>query len=201
MGLRSDVSIASRLRSWALPAGLAAVAVAAQAAGIAGAWRYERAGLAAGEWWRLVTGHAVHLGWSHVVLNLAGLGLVWLLVGSALGALEWGLVLAASLVAMDAGFWFLAPGLAWYVGLSGLLHGLLAAGLLVSGATWPDRRVEAIVLGGLVAAKLAWETGVGPLPGSVEASGGPVVVAAHLYGAVGGVAGGALVLIRRRAGH
>lgn len=201
MGLRPDVSTARRLRHWALPAGLAALAVAAQVAGLAVAWRYDRTGVAAGELWRLLTGHAVHLGWTHVALNVAGLGLVWLLVGGALGGLEWTLVAALSLVAMDAGFWFLAPGLAWYVGLSGLLHGLLAAGLLVGGVTRPARRVEAFVLGALVAAKLAWEMLAGPLPGSAEVSGGPVVVAAHLYGAVGGIAGGALVLWWRRARH
>ena len=41
--------------------------------------QYDRAALATGEWWRLVTGHLVHLGWDHLALNVAGLiGLWWL---------------------------------------------------------------------------------------------------------------------------
>ena len=35
------------------------------------AGRYEREAVLDGELWRLVTGHLVHLGWSHTVLNLA----------------------------------------------------------------------------------------------------------------------------------
>jgi len=200
MGLRSDVSTA--FRTWLVPAILAALAVLAQAAGLADAWRYDRAGLAGGELWRLLSGHVAHLGWTHVALNLAGLALVWVLTGNALRLVEWVAVAVTSLIVMDAGFWFLAPQLAWYVGLSGLLHGLLAAGLLVGGMTRPERRVEALVLGTLVAGKLAWETAAGPLPGSAALSGGPVVVAAHLYGAIGGLAGGAGVLWwRGRAVH
>ena len=92
----------------------------------------------------------------------------------------------ASIVAIDVGFWFLYPQLDWYVGLSGLLHGLLAAGLFV-GVVRRDR--EAVVLAVFVSAKLAWEQLVGPLPGSESTSGGAVIVDAHLYGAVGGVLG------------
>ena len=36
--------------------------------------QYDRAALAAGEWWRLVTAHLVHLGWDHLALNVAGGG-------------------------------------------------------------------------------------------------------------------------------
>ena len=39
----------------------------------------------------------------------------------------------------------------------------------------------------LVMAKLLFEQLIGPLPGSETTSGGPVVIDAHLYGAVGGV--------------
>src|ERR1700730_14155789 len=40
--------------------------------------RYDRAGLAAGQWWRLLTGHIVHLDLEHAGLN--SLGLVLMLV-------------------------------------------------------------------------------------------------------------------------
>jgi rhomboid family GlyGly-CTERM serine protease len=147
---------------------------------------YERAAIGAGQLWRLVSAHFVHLGWSHLVLNLAGLALVAWLVGHTFSWQRWLYVGLASIAAIGAGFWFLDPGLDWYVGLSGLLHGLLVAGL-VAGIARRDR--EALILAAFVLAKLAWEQAAGPLPGSESTSGGAVIVDAHLYGAIGGVLG------------
>jgi rhomboid family GlyGly-CTERM serine protease len=154
---------------------------------------WDRDALEAGQWWRLASGHFVHLGWSHLALNLAGLGLVTWITGRAYGLVRWLLIAVITLAAIDAGFWFLYDELDWYVGLSGLLHGLLVAGLF-AGATRGDR--EAMALGALVVGKLAWEQLAGPLPGSESTSGGAVIVDAHLYGAIGGLVG-ALVPWRR----
>ena len=41
--------------------------------------RYDRAALAAGQWWRLLTAHVVHLGLEHAALNSLGLVLMWAL--------------------------------------------------------------------------------------------------------------------------
>ncbi len=156
---------------------------------------YDRDALEAGQLWRLVSGHFVHLGWSHLWLNLAGLALVAWLVGQAFDWLGWVYVGFVSIAAIDAGFWFLYRDLGWYVGLSGLLHGLLAAGLL-RGVAVRDR--EAVILAVFVTAKLVWEQVVGPLPGSESTSGGAVIVDAHLYGALGGLLGALLSWRRDR---
>ncbi len=156
---------------------------------------YDRDALEAGQLWRLVSGHFVHLGWSHLWLNLAGLALVAWLVGQAFDWLGWVYVGCVSIAAIDAGFWFLYRDLGWYVGLSGLLHGLLAAGLL-RGVAVRDR--EAVILAVFVTAKLVWEQVVGPLPGSESTSGGAVIVDAHLYGALGGLLGALLSWRRDR---
>lgn len=181
---------------WQVPLLLALVSVATALTGGTGraALRFERDAIAAGELWRLVTGHIVHLGASHLVLNLAGLFLVWLLVGDRYTPLRWWLVVVFSLAVMDLGFWFLDPQLSWYVGLSGLLHGLLMAG-----ATAGLRRapLESAVFGLVVIGKVALEQVIGPLPGSEATSGGPVVVNAHLYGAVAGLLAGAASLLPR----
>ena len=57
--------------------------------------RFDRGGIAAGEVWRLLTGHLVHLGASHTYLNIAGLALVWFLVGRAYTLKQWLSVMAA----------------------------------------------------------------------------------------------------------
>jgi membrane associated rhomboid family serine protease len=69
--------------------------------------------------------------------------------------------------------------------LSGLLHGILAAGL-VERLRKPE--TETIVLTLLLVGKLVWEQLSGPLPGSEGTAGGTVVVDSHLFGALGGAA-------------
>ena len=151
---------------------------------------YNRDALAAGEYWRLLTAHFVHLSLTHLLLNLAGLALVVWIVGHAFNWSRWLLVIGLSIVSIDAGFWFLAPELDWYVGISGLLNGFLAAGLVIGVA---DRERESIALAIIVLVKLSWEQAVGPMPGSESTSGGAVVVDAHIYGAVGGLLAVALL--------
>ena len=197
MGLALTDRNGAAWRRWALPAGLALTALVLQAGGLSVALRYERAAIAAGEFWRLLTGHLVHLGWRHLVLNLAGLLLVWLLVGSALHLRQWLAVVGVSIVLVSAAFWWLSPELDWYVGLSGLLHALLVAGALTlvlqrEGAAW----YEALAVLILIAIKLGWEQYAGPMPGSEVAAGGNVVVDSHIYGAAAGLLAACLPGIR-----
>jgi rhomboid family GlyGly-CTERM serine protease len=159
------------------------------------ALRYERAALPLAQAWRWLTAHLVHLGPGHALLNVAGLALVVLLFGRPLSARAWAFVLLASAVAIDAGFWWLQPRLEWYVGLSGVLHGLFAAGAL---AEWRAGGEQAPWLLLALCAKLAFEQGVGPLPLTAASAGGPVVVAAHLYGALGGALAYVVMRARRR---
>lgn len=175
----------SRSAWWSVTA-LSAVMVIAGFGGDAArvALRYERLAILDGEYWRLLTGHLVHLGWAHLLLNLAGLAAVSALFAAELTPLRWAIVLLAAVLAIDAGFLLLLPGLAWYVGFSGVLHGLFAAGA-VRGCL--QGRPDAWLLAGLLVAKLAWEGLIGPLPLTEGAAGGPVVEQAHLYGAAGGV--------------
>lgn len=83
-----------------------------------------------GEVWRLVTAHFVHLDWVHLLLNLGGLWLVWLIVGSSFSNDQWLLLIVLMGCAITFGLGLWAPEVSWYVGLSGLLYGMLAAGLV-----------------------------------------------------------------------
>mgnify|MGYP001821887481 FL=1 len=183
---------------WWLPIGVFLPALILVIGGEAASadFRFDRVAIQAGEAWRLVTGHFVHLGGPHFTLNVAGLALVWFLVGQAFDWRQWLLIIGVSIITMDLGLWLLNPELDWYVGLSGLLHGILAAGL-VERLRRPD--AETLVLAALVLGKLAWEQLSGPLPGSEGAAGGPVVVDAHLFGALGGVLAALALRIRVRA--
>jgi rhomboid family GlyGly-CTERM serine protease len=188
----------SAISGWWLPIGLFLLALIPWLGGDAASvgLRFDRAAIQSGEFWRLMSGHFVHLGAPHFALNAAGLALVWFLVGPIFDGRQWLLILGVSVFTMDLGLWLLNPQLDWYVGLSGLLHGILAAGL-VERLRRPD--IETLVLAALVLGKLAWEQLSGPLPGSEGTAGGPVVVDAHLYGALGGVLAAVALRIRVRA--
>ncbi|MFL6551463.1 MAG: rhombosortase, partial [Povalibacter sp.] len=86
------------------------------------------------------------------------------------------------------------PQLQWYVGLSGVLHGALAAGAI---AWWQhETRALASALTLVLVGKLCWEQWQGALPLSGDML---VIVDAHLYGAVGGLfAGVVLWMFSRR---
>lgn len=146
--------------------------------------RYDRTALANGEWWRLLGAHVVHYDPAHLAMNVAGLALLWWLFVRDARAREWALVGLASALTIDAGLWFLRPDLGWYVGLSGVLHGWWAAAGVAARARWP---LEGWVTLGLLAVKLVLEQSQGPLAGELGAT-LPVVVDAHLYGALGGLA-------------
>lgn len=187
------------IRFWTMPAIITAFSLLFGFAADAGrlALRFDRDGISGGEFWRLLTGHFVHLGWAHWVLNVLGLILVWSICGRAFSVRGWFLLLLLVVVGIDAGLWLLDPGLEWYVGLSGLLHGMLLAGIVVLSLAGSR---DLLVLGLLVAAKVVWEQLNGPLPGSEGLAGDAVVVNAHLYGALSGALSGvaAALLIRAR---
>jgi rhomboid family GlyGly-CTERM serine protease len=189
-----------RPTEWILPCGITAAAAALFLAGpqATHALRYDRAAILAGEGWRLVTAHLVHADAPHLAWNVAGLLLVWFLFAREYSIRGWLGILFASTVATDLGFLLLDPGLEWYVGFSGVLHGCMAAGLVAWLRTVRDPLT--VIIGALFAAKLVWEHIVGPLPFTAASMSLPVVYEAHTYGALGGALAGLWMIPRRPLG-
>lgn len=170
------------LRRWRVPLILAALLVALQAVRGRNALEYRRAAVLHGQVWRLLTGSLVHLGWVHLARDLAGLFLIWGLLAHVLEERSWLWALLASAAAVGLGL-LADPGIAWYVGISGVLFGLFCAGALGEFRQRP-RYAGALLLG--MMAVIAWTLHAGALPGEAAGLGGNVVPQAHLYGAIGG---------------
>ena len=192
----SRTPIATLLRRHALVLAIAVTAIAVQASadGVQLALRYERSAVDAGEWWRLASSHLVHAGWAHLGLNLVALLLLSALLHSrstAQQALLWGLTAGGTGLALHA----LMPALDWYVGLSGVLHGAVVWWALDLLRT--SRPLGALALAG-IGTKLALDLAGGGQQ-SAALIGVPVIIEAHLYGAVVGArAWLAVVLLDRR---
>lgn len=147
--------------------------------------RYSRPDILQGQWWRLLSGHLVHLNKMHGFMNLGALLLTIFIVGRQLSTLQWWLSGLAIALFISFGLWFISVDVEWYVGFSGVLHGLLGLGLLVSAVR--GDRLHAITFVGLLI-KVVYEQ----LPGFDanhlhDVINAAVVVDAHLYGFIAGV--------------
>jgi len=156
--------------------------------------QYERQAIGEGQVWRLLTGHLVHLGWRHAILNVTGLFLVAMACRGVFDRRAWMVVGLGSLAAVDIGLWALSPEVLWYVGLSGILHGVISAAAV--GLLAQRRMLGAIALG-VIAIKVIRENWSGAASAAAAWLGGDIVVTAHLWGAIGGILA-AVCVIRAR---
>jgi rhomboid family GlyGly-CTERM serine protease len=178
----------SAVPAWLLPAlGLSAVMTVLQALpeDTRQILSYARIEVSEGQIWRLLTGNFVHLGWGHLVLNVAGLLAMAILFAEDRAPGQWGVDLFICSIATSLGLYFLNPEVYWCVGLSGALHGLFAVGAMV----WVTSGISLgkwLLVG--LGLKLLWEQTMGEMPFSGGIVGGAVITDAHLWGALSGFA-------------
>lgn len=155
---------------------------------------YDRVAIiASGEFWRLVSGHLPHTNLQHLLLNCAGLLLLWILHGHHYRTLPFlGATGFAALMTGLGLLWF-SPQTDLYVGLSGVLHGLIIwGGCLDIRARW--RTGYLLVAGTWI--KVAWEQYFGASDATAQLIDAAVAVDGHLWGTVAGTILGLRVLLR-----
>ena len=134
-----------------------------------------------GQYWRLLTGNFLHTNGWHLLMNIAGLLMLTQLFGQYFSAMA---ILAFSLVncvAVGVLLYFFTPDIAYYVGLSGFLHGLFVVGCLAE----ISRGIKfSYLMLGAVFAKIIHEQVMGSPAQVSELIGANVAVDAHLYGAL-----------------
>lgn len=121
----------------------------------------------------------------HWALNTIALACIGALTGALQSAWRWLLVTLVSALAVGSGLWWGKPQVGWCVGLSGVSHGLAAAGaveLLRHG------RSAGWLWCALLTVKLGWEHWQGAFTGTQTLLGGATVIDAHLYRAAEGLA-------------
>lgn len=161
------------LKVWLILAVLAAAATCAPAQ-----WSLDTVLVRNGEWWRLISGHLVHLTWQHYLYDLLALGLALCFCGWL--AESFAVVVVAALssaAAVSLAVMVLQP-VEIYGGLSGVTAGLLAWGALQMFRHDAPITGLALVLGMLVKIRMEQY--------GVSVSGVEAVWQAHCAGALAG---------------
>lgn len=153
----------------------------------------ERTQVTQGEVWRILTSNFVHFGWAHTLMNLAAFLLCSLALLSNFSADRFISLLLFCCLVVGTGIYFFNPEYKTYAGLSGAIHGLIIAGLLLNKrhAYWVNGIFIAFTF-----AKIFYEHQAGYQETQLQEL-LPVAVAydAHLYGAIAGLVFGIICLI------
>ncbi|KKO45257.1 protease [Arsukibacterium ikkense] len=154
---------------------------------------YQRQPLADGELWRLLSGHLLHSNFYHLLLNAGGLLIIMLLHGNYQRQLHliWQLLFHALWI--SGLLYWLQPQVQQYVGLSGVLHGLLFFGALLDIKTGKTGGVL-LTLG--ILAKIGYEQYQGPDAELGQLINATVAIDAHLYGVISGAVLFALLYLK-----
>lgn len=153
--------------------------------------QYDRGAIAAGQWWRAVTGHWTHWSLDHLLWDAATFAALGMLA-EARHRGRFLICTASSAVAISAGVWLLRPDVTSYRGLSGIDCGLftLVAVSIARDAVRARRPVAASLAAAALLCfvlKTAWEiTSGAALFVDAAAAGFTSLPLAH---ALGGAAG------------
>ncbi|MGK0248849.1 MAG: rhomboid family GlyGly-CTERM serine protease [Oleispira sp.] len=165
---------------------LATIVLLALAEPISSQWlMFDRDAINEGQIWRLFSAHFVHLSPAHLLGNSLGVVLLAYIAGRSLNNLIGILLLVWCLLVVGIGLYGYAGYLEYYVGLSGVLHGLLLVAPFVS--IFYSRRIAVCFLL-VIVAKVAWEqSSFYDDMSMVGVIGGRVEVNAHLLGVIAGL--------------
>ncbi len=144
---------------------------------------FDRAAISAGEYWRLITGHFFHTNTAHLLLNCAGLFMLWLLHGQFYTIRQYALLLVVLCTSTALLIFGYSPELKLYVGLSGVLHGVFVFGSLHD--IRDGEKTGYVLLLGLTL-KVLHEQLYGPSADVSALINANVAIDAHMWGAIAG---------------
>lgn len=145
--------------------------------------RFEREAILSGELYRLFTAHFVHLNWIHALMNVAATIIGWYLLRDSMTNRQWILSIAISGLVVSV-LLFSLPELEWYVGFSGIIHGLMLQGLILQKHL---RFIEKALMVSALLLKVFYELWQGSSAADLEFIDGNIIVEAHLFGLLAGL--------------
>lgn len=144
---------------------------------------YHSVAISQGDWWRIITGHFLHTNLNHLLLNLGGILVLWALHGEYYQHRNSYLLLLLLCLGTSIGLLF-GSDITIYVGLSGVLHGLFAWGVVQD--IQRDFKSGWLLLAGLIV-KLLQEQIFGASLDTAMLIEADVAVDSHLFGAISGL--------------
>ncbi|WP_088329053.1 rhombosortase [Lacimicrobium sp. SS2-24] len=156
---------------------------------------YQREDIARLQFWRLVTAHMLHTNLNHLLLNGAGIVLLWAVFGDYYRTANYLTMTLGCALLISAGLYWLVPQLSGYVGLSGVLHGLFVWGALCDIRT--RRRSGWLLLFGVIV-KVGYESLIGADPQISLLIEARVATEAHLFGVLSGGLLGLFFTLQKR---
>lgn len=137
-----------------------------------------------GEYWRVLSGHLTHSNGYHLLLNSAGVFLIWALHGEYYSTKQYGLMCALLCLYCGVALFMFYPENIIYTGMSGVLHGVIIIGALIDCS---KKMKTGYLLFVGVWLKIAWEFYQGADPALAELIDARVAIEAHLIGAISGI--------------
>ena len=156
---------------------------------------YERNAVETWQLWRFFSANLLHSNGTHLIMNLLAILAVWALHGEHYPLRRYAALCFGLGVFCTVCIYFFTPERSSYVGLSGVIHGLLLYGscLDIRNKIW----LGWVLLVG-VWLKIIQEQLYGASATTAELIQASVAIEAHLYGAIGGAMCGLLALTKAK---
>jgi len=145
---------------------------------------YYHTGIAQFEFWRLITATFCHTNLNHLLMNLSGLVITLALFMQTFNKMRLLPLIVFNSLFIGVSLFLLESDVIWYVGFSGVLHGIFSYGAMHD-IHQQDR--WGYLLGGGLLIKVAYEQVFGAEQSTIDLIGAPVLVNAHLYGVLAGI--------------
>ena len=158
--------------------------------------RFEQTTISNGDYWRLLSGHIVHLNLPHTLMNIGALSLLMIMFWKDISYPIDLIALIFSTIGINIGLFFFHPELSSYAGFSGVLHGLFLFYFL---KTFPENNKASVIAITVIGLKIIWEQT--PWADNSETAaliGGSVATMSHLYGGICGLLAGISYLFVQR---
>lgn len=145
---------------------------------------YYHTGIGQFEFWRLITATFCHTNFNHLIMNLIGLIVTLGLFLDTFKKLIITPLIIFNSIFISLMLFLFEPDVIWYVGFSGVLHGLFSYGV----ASDIDQKDKwGYLLGFGLFFKVAYEQLFGAQQSTIALIDAPVLINAHLYGVIAGI--------------